>query len=547
MNSPRDDNVPFLQSHDFRITILTFVESISNIVKPCQAIVDGDVVTRHGIRNGERKVEFLLEVEGLKKSFGGVAALRDGRFQLRPGSVHALCGGNGAGKSTFLKILMGIHKRDAGSIRRRGKDVDYASPAEALAAGIAIIEQELSPIPHMTVAENIYLGREPSARFGGIDFKTMNRNAQSLLDRLQFNIRATQFMMNLSVAQVQLVEIAKALSHDAEVIFMDEPTSAIGEKEAQQLFATIERLKAEGKGVVYVSHRLSEIFQIADSYTAFRDGSYVGSGALADIDRPGLIRLIVGRELGEEYIKTNVPTATPGLEVAGLTAEGKVNDISFTAHKGEIFGIYGLMGSGRTEIFNCIFGVDAVSSGQIKLAGEPITVRKPAEAMQHGIAFVTEDRKLTGLNLIDSVRNNICLASLPEMSPHFSMDRRAEASASRDMIQRFGIKAARDSMPVSGLSGGNQQKVVLGKWFLRRPKVLLLDEPTRGVDVGAKREIYRIICDFAAEGGTVIMISSEIDEVLGMSDRILVMRQGRSAGILKREEADAQSLVHLST
>jgi len=492
-------------------------------------------------------VDFLLEVEGLKKSFGGVAALRDGRFQLRPGSVHALCGGNGAGKSTFLKILMGIHKRDAGSIRRRGKEVDYASPAEALSAGIAIIEQELSPIPHMTVAENIYLGREPSARFGSIDFKSMNRNAQALLERLQFNIRATQFMMNLSVAQVQLVEIAKALSHDAEVIFMDEPTSAIGEKEAQQLFSTIERLKAEGKGIVYVSHRLSEIFQIADSYTAFRDGSYVGSGALADIDRPGLIRMIVGRELGEEYIKTNVPTDVPGLDVSGLRADGKIDNISFVAHKGEIFGIYGLMGSGRTEIFNCIFGLDTASGGELKLGGQPITVRKPAEAMRNGIAFVTEDRKLTGLNLTDSVRNNICLASLPEMSPHFSMDRQAEAAASLDMIKRFGIKAAHDSMSVSGLSGGNQQKVVLGKWFLRKPKVLLLDEPTRGVDVGAKREIYRIICDFAAEGGTVIMISSEIDEVLGMSDRILVMRQGRCAGILKREEADAQTLVHLST
>ena len=492
-------------------------------------------------------MDFVLEVEGLKKSFGGVAALRDGRFQLRTGSVHALCGGNGAGKSTFLKILMGIHKRDAGSIRRRGKEVDYASPAEALSAGIAIIEQELSPIPHMTVAENIYLGREPSARFGGIDFKSMNRNAQALLERLQFNIRATQFMMNLSVAQVQLVEIAKALSHDAEVIFMDEPTSAIGEKEAQQLFSTIERLKADGKGIVYVSHRLSEIFQIADSYTAFRDGSYVGSGALADIDRPGLIRMIVGRELGEEYIKTNVPTDVPGLDVSGLGADGKIDNISFVAHKGEIFGIYGLMGSGRTEIFNCIFGLDTASGGELKLGGQPITVRKPAEAMRHGIAFVTEDRKLTGLNLTDSVRNNICLASLPEMSPHFSMDRQAEAAASLDMIKRFGIKAAHDSMSVSGLSGGNQQKVVLGKWFLRKPKVLLLDEPTRGVDVGAKREIYRIICDFAAEGGTVIMISSEIDEVLGMSDRILVMRQGRSAGILKREEADAQTLVHLST
>ncbi|MBB3610361.1 putative xylitol transport system ATP-binding protein [Rhizobium sp. BK602] len=496
---------------------------------------------------GGKNVEFLLEVEGLQKSFGGVAALRDGRLQLHAGSVHALCGGNGAGKSTFLKILMGIHARDGGSIRRRGQEVVYSTPAQALAAGIAIIEQELSPIPHMSVAENIYLGREPAARFGGIDFKTMNRNAQALLDGLGFDIRASQFMMNLSVAQVQLVEIAKALSHDAEVIFMDEPTSAIGEKEAQHLFATIERLKAAGKGIVYVSHRLSEIFQIADSYTVFRDGSYVGSGGLADIDRPELIRMIVGRELGEEYIKTNRPTDITGFEVQGLTAPAKIEDVSFSVRKGEILGIYGLMGSGRTEIFNCLFGLDRPSAGSVKLEGQAIRVARPADAMAHGLAFVTEDRKLTGLNLSDSVRNNICLASLPEMSPRFAMDRDGEAAASQEMIRRFGIKAARDSMAVSGLSGGNQQKVVLGKWFLRKPKVLLLDEPTRGVDVGAKREIYRIICDFAAEGGTVVMISSEIDEVLGMSDRILVMRQGRSVGIYRREETDAQSLVHLST
>ncbi|WP_430259959.1 sugar ABC transporter ATP-binding protein [Neorhizobium sp. IRS_2294] len=492
-------------------------------------------------------MEYLLEVEGLKKSFGGVAALREGRFQLKPGSVHALCGGNGAGKSTFLKILMGIYKRDAGSIRRRGQDVDFSGPAEALASGIAIIEQELSPVPHMTVAENIYLGREPSGRFGGVDFKTMNRNAQRLLDQLEFQIRPTQFMMNLSVAQMQLVEIAKALSHDAEVIFMDEPTSAIGEKEAQQLFKTIERLKAAGKGIVYVSHRLSEIFQIADAYTVFRDGSYIGSGDLADIDRPSLIKMIVGRELGEEYIKTNTPTETDGLQVTGLTAAGKIDDISFSVCKGEIFGIYGLMGSGRSEIFNCIFGLDRLDSGEIRIDGAPVKVSKPADAMEHGLAFVTEDRKLTGLNLTDSVRGNIALASLPELSPNFVMRRRGEQAASRNMIERFAIKAARDTMPVSGLSGGNQQKVVLGKWFLLNPKVLLLDEPTRGVDVGAKREIYRIICEFAEAGGTVVMISSEIDEVLGMSDRILVMRNGRSTGIYPRAETDAQALVHLST
>lgn len=492
-------------------------------------------------------MELLLDVEGLKKSFGGVAALRNGRLQLRPGSVHALCGGNGAGKSTFLKILMGIHARDEGHIRRRGKEVTYSSPAEALQAGIAIIEQELSPIPHMTVAENIYLGREPLRRFGGIDFKTMNRNAQKLLDQLEFKIRANQFMMNLSVAQIQLVEIAKALSHDAEVIFMDEPTSAIGEKEAQQLFAAIERLKASGKGVVYVSHRLSEIFQIADTYTVFRDGSYIDSGDLGAITRAELIRLIVGRELGDEYIKTNVPTEILGLEVLGLSAPSKITDISFTAHKGEIFGIYGLMGSGRSEIFNCLFGLDKASQGAIRLEGETISIRRPSDAMALGLAFVTEDRKLTGLNLGDSVRNNICLASLPEMSPHFAMNRREESSASRAMIERFRIKVAHDTMAVSGLSGGNQQKVVLGKWFLRSPRVLLLDEPTRGVDVGAKQEIYRVICEFAAEGGTVVMISSEIDEVLGMSDRIMVMRGGQSVGIYRRAETNAQTLVHLST
>lgn len=492
-------------------------------------------------------MQTLLKVENLKKSFGGVAALRNGQLELQAGSVHALCGGNGAGKSTFLSILMGIQQRDGGKIWLRGEEVHYSTPAEALASGIAIIEQELSPVPHMSVAENIYLGREPAKRFGGIDFKKMNCEAQELLDRLEFDIRATQAMSQLSVAQMQLVEIAKAFSHNADVIFMDEPTSAIGEKEAQHLFAAVERLKAEGKGIVYVSHRLSEIFQIADSYTVFRDGGYVGSGALGDIDRPELIRLIVGRELGEEFIKTNEPTDEIGFEVDELSLPGKIEDISFSVRKGEIFGIYGLMGSGRSEIFNCIFGLDKASNGQIRLEGRQLKIGKPADAMAEGIAFVTEDRKLTGLNLTDSVRANICMASLPELSPAFSMRQREEAAASAKMIEHFGIKAARDTMPVSGLSGGNQQKVVLGKWFLRNPRLLLLDEPTRGVDVGAKREIYRIICEFTASGGTVVMISSEIDEVLGMSDRILVMRGGRSAGVYDRAETDAQKLVHLST
>ena len=489
---------------------------------------------------------YLLEVEGLKKSFGGVVALADGRLQLSAGSVHALCGGNGAGKSTLLSILMGIYRRDAGKIWRNGQEVNFSSPAEALDLGIAIIEQELSPIPQMTVAENIFLGREPPGRFGGVDFRRMNVAAQKILDDLGFAISATQRMYSLSVAQAQLVEIAKALSHEAEVIFMDEPTSAIGDREAHQLFTVVQRLRAQGRGIVYVSHRLSEIFDVADHYTVFRDGAYVDSGLLADVDRASLIRMIVGREMSEEYAKFNTPTDEEGLSVSGLSSPGKIDDISFTVRRGEIFGIYGLMGSGRSEIFECLFGLDRPSSGDVKLFGKPVSFATPTQAIAAGVALVTEDRKLTGLNLSDSIRRNISLVSLRDLSPNFLVSLGREAKASRDTIHRFNILVGRDVDPVSSLSGGNQQKVVLGKWFLRNPRMLLLDEPTRGVDVGAKREISRIIGDFAAAGGTVAMISSEIDELLGVADQIMVMRDGRSVGILDRSQATAEKLVHLS-
>jgi putative xylitol transport system ATP-binding protein len=491
-------------------------------------------------------VAALLKVEGLTKSFGGVAALRDGRFELEAGTVHALCGGNGAGKSTFLSILMGIYRRDAGKIWRNGREVEFGSPAEALASGIAIIEQELSPIPQMTVAENIFLGREPPGRFGGVDFRKMNAAAQAILDDLGFAIPASRHMYSLSVAQAQLVEIAKALSHDAEVIFMDEPTSAIGQREAHQLFAVVQRLRAQGRGIVYVSHRLSEIFDIADRYTVFRDGAYAGSGLVAEVDRASLIHLIVGREMSEEYAKINTPTDEEGLSVAGLTSPGKFDDISFTVHKGEIFGIYGLMGSGRSEIFDCLFGLDRPSKGEVKLFGKPVSFAAPAQAIAAGVALVTEDRKLSGLNLSDSIRRNISMASLRALSPNFVIDTAREAKASRETVERFNIQIGRDVDPVSSLSGGNQQKVVLGKWFWRNPRVLLLDEPTRGVDVGAKREISRIVGTFAAAGGTVAMISSEIDELLGVADRIMVMRDGRSVETLDRSQATAEKLVHLS-
>ena len=490
--------------------------------------------------------QLLLEVTGLKKSFGGVTALRNGQLRVEKGSVHALCGGNGAGKSTFLTIVMGIQQRDAGIIRLRGKEVRFTSPGEALAGGISIIEQELSPVPAMTVAENIFLGREPVRAFGRVDFREMNSKARQLLDQLGFDIPPTTLMMDLSVARLQLVEIAKALSYDAEVIIMDEPTSALGESESDQLFEAIRRLKEQGKGVIYVSHRLTEILDIADKYTVLRDGAYVEDGHIADVTKADLIRMIVGRPLAEEFIKANKPSADVALSVDGIDSHNGVRDVSFKAHRGEILAFYGLMGSGRTEIFERLFGMSDHRQGVISLYGQPYNARSPSDAIGKGLAFVTEDRKESGLVLSASVRNNLCMASLGALSRGPQMSRAAEASAARRMIEMFDVKTATDQLEVSGLSGGNQQKVVLGKWFLTEPKLLLLDEPTRGVDVGAKREIYRIMSEFAAGDGTVLMISSETDEVLGMADRVIVMKDGRVSGTLTRDEMTAEKLVHLA-
>jgi putative xylitol transport system ATP-binding protein len=488
----------------------------------------------------------ILEVEGLAKSFSGVPALIDGRFRLEPGSVHALCGGNGAGKSTFLKIIMGLHERDAGAIRRNGREVHFANPSQALHNGIAIVEQELSPVPAMSVAENIYMGREPLRSFGRIDFATLNRQTQDLLDGFGFAIRATDLMMDLTVAQTQLVEIAKALSYDAEVIILDEPTSALGEAEAEHLFEAIATLKARGKGLIYVSHRLSEIFSIADRYTVFRDGRFVQDGAIADINKEQLIQLIVGRPLNEEFIKENTPTDKVALRVQGLSAARGVRDLSFDLHEGEILGIYGLMGSGRSEVLERLFGLSSETAGRIEIAGREARILTPSDAIAAGIAFVTEDRKQTGLVLSGSVRENLCLSSLGNLSLGGWMQGKSEAKGAARMIDMLKIKTASDALGVENLSGGNQQKVVLGKWFMTEPRILLLDEPTRGVDVGAKREIYRVMSDFARAGGAVIMVSSETDEILGMADRVIVLRDGRRAGELNRSALSAEDLLHLA-
>jgi putative xylitol transport system ATP-binding protein len=488
----------------------------------------------------------ILEVEGLAKSFSGVPALIDGRFRLQAGSVHALCGGNGAGKSTFLKIIMGLHERDAGTIRRNGQEVDFSGPSGALRNRIAIVEQELSPVPAMSVAENIYMGREPLRSFGRIDFATLNRRTQDLLDGFGFAIRATDLMMDLTIAQTQLVEIAKALSYDAEVIILDEPTSALGEAEAEHLFDAIATLKAKGKGLIYVSHRLSEVFSIADHYTVFRDGRFVQAGAIRDIDKEQLIQMIVGRPLSEEFVKENTPGDQVVMRVQGLSAQRGVRDLSFQLHQGEILGFYGLMGSGRTEVLERMFGLSSETAGRIEIGGVEARILGPKDAIAAGLAFVTEDRKQTGLVLSGSVRENLCLSNLGKLSLGGWMQGKEEARSAARMIDVLKIKTASDALGVENLSGGNQQKVVLGKWFLTEPRILLLDEPTRGVDVGAKREIYRVMSDFARAGGAVIMVSSETDEILGMADRVIVLRDGHVAGELTRDALSAEDLLHLA-
>ncbi len=488
----------------------------------------------------------LLEVEGLSKSFSGVPALIEGKFRLEAGTVHALCGGNGAGKSTFLKIVMGIHDRDSGTIRRNGHEVTFSNPSEALKNGIAIVEQELSPVPAMTVAENIYMGREPLRSLGRIDFATLNRQTQDLLDGFGFAIRATDLMMDLTVAQTQLVEIAKALSYDAEVIILDEPTSALGEAEAEHLFDAIATLKTRGKGLIYVSHRLSEIFSITDHYTVFRDGRFIQDGTTADISKEQLIQLIVGRPLNEEFVKENTPGKRVVLQVEGLRAQRGVHDLSFELREGEILGLFGLMGAGRTEVLDRLFGLSTETGGSILLNGQEARIKRPSDAIAAGIAYVTEDRKQTGLVLSSTVRDNLCLSSLGQLSRLGVMRARQEAAGAAGMIAELKIKAASDALEVANLSGGNQQKVVLGKWFMIAPKILLLDEPTRGVDVGAKREIYRVISDFARAGGAVIMVSSESDEILGMADRVIVLKDGVKAGELARDQLSAEELLHLA-
>jgi len=491
----------------------------------------------------------LLEAEGVSKSFGGVPALKDGRLTLQAGSVHALCGGNGAGKSTFLNVMMGILRRDAGSIRLKGAPVDFASPAQALASGLAIITQELSPIRGMTVAENIFLGREPRHAGFVVNYRRLNEMAGALLERLRFPIEPTAKMSELSLAQTQLVEIAKAISHDSAVLIMDEPTSAIGEAETDTLFEAIRHLTAQGTGVIYVSHRLTEIFRIADRYTVLRDGAFVETGALADIDRAHLVSLIVGRKLSEEF-EAKAPGAavgTPMLEVRKLSRPGEFEDVSLDVRKGEILGIFGLMGSGRSEFLHAVYGLTRPASGEVLLEGKPLPRGEPGGAIRAGLALLTEDRKDTGLFPAATLRANVTISALGALSRAAVINRPREREMVKGLIDKFRIKAPSQEILVSSLSGGNQQKVVLSRCLTTRPRLLLCDEPTRGIDVGAKREVHDFLAAFAREGGSAIVVSSEAAEILSISDRIAVFHNGRVACVIEGPTASQEQLLHLAS
>lgn len=490
----------------------------------------------------------LLRAEGVRKAFHGVPALRDGRLLLRSGSVHALCGGNGAGKSTFLNILMGILPRDAGSIALHGQEVHFHTPAEARRARIAIITQELAPIPGMTVAENLYLGREPRRAGFVVDFRRMESMASDLLERLQFDLDPRAPMHSLSLAQTQLVEIAKAFSQNAEILIMDEPTSAIGEHETEILFRAIRNATAQGAGIIYVSHRLSEIFTIADDYTVFRDGAFVESGRIADIDRRHLVRQIVGAELKTVQRAASPQQAGPPvLEVKSLSRRHEFHDISLSVAPGEVLGIYGLMGSGRSELLNCVYGLTAPDSGTVRLKGEPLPAGNPRVAIQRGLSLVTEDRKDSGLVLTSSVATNISLSALPSLATASVVRRAEERNLVQRLFDRMRVKAASPDIEVAALSGGNQQKVVLARCVATNPICLLCDEPTRGIDEGAKREVYAFLAEFAQQGGAVIVVSSEAPEVLDVSDRIAIFAKGRLATIIPGHSASQEELLHLAS
>lgn len=481
----------------------------------------------------------LVSLSGISKSFNGVSVLEGIDLVLRAGSVHALLGENGAGKSTLMKVLAGIHEASSGRLFVRGKEQRFQSAQQSQNLGIAMIHQELMYLPDLSIAENMYLGHEPKlTKFGFVDQKKLLCDTEQALSRLGLEFSPSEKMRNLNVSQRQLIEIAKAISRNADILIMDEPTSALEDREIEKLFEIIRGLTAKGAGIIYISHKMKEIFAVADEYTVLRDGRLVGTGKIKDTTQQEIIASMVGRSLASVF-STGEQRAhgDPVFEVQSLERTGVFADISFNVKAGEIVGFGGLMGAGRTEVVRCLYGLDRYTSGVVKIGGKAIVVDCPATALKNGIALVSDDRKSIGLVLGLSIRKNLTLQN-PHLISHFGfIDDAAETALSENAIHEFAIRSRSENQIVSTLSGGNQQKVVLGKVLLSKPNVLILDEPTRGIDVGAKAEIYKLIQRLAEQGVAVILVSSELPELLGLSDRIVVFRSGRIAAELSRAEA----------
>jgi ABC-type sugar transport system ATPase subunit len=489
----------------------------------------------------------LLEMQDVSKRFPGVQALDKAQLEVKSGEVLALVGENGAGKSTMMKILSGVYQADSGTILMDGQGVIPRDPVYARDdLGISIIYQEFNLALNLSVAENIYLGRYPTRR-GFVQYERLYRQAEDFLGLLGTDLNPRTPVARLSVAQQQMVEIAKAISYQAKLLIMDEPTAALTSREVQTLFDLTRGLRDKGVGIIFITHRLDEIFEIADRVTVMRDGRTVGTEPISQVDRTAVVRMMVGRDLSEMYAAKESSIGAPLLEVRHLSTPGLLDDISFELRRGEIVGLFGLLGAGRTDLARALFGAGPTPSGEVRLNGRRVIVRSPADATKAGLAYVPEDRKLQGLVLPMSVRENVTLAVLRELSRATLVRRSQERQRADHFIKALNIRTPSREQRVNNLSGGNQQKVVVAKWLASNPKVLILDEPTRGIDVGAKAEVHAIMARLAEQGVAILMISSELPEVLGMSDRILVMHEGRLTGQFTREEATRERIMMAAT
>ena len=484
---------------------------------------------------------YLLEMTNIHKRFPGVYALKGAKLQLKAGEVHALVGENGSGKSTLLNVLGGILSRDEGEIRMNGEAVEIQGVLDAQQAGISIIHQELVLVPYLSIAENIYINREPMKN-GMVDYGTLYENAQKFIDELGLDLDAREKVVRLTIAQQQMVEIVKAVSFNAKIVAMDEPTSSLSDKEIDALFANIRSLKARGIGVIYISHRLSELTAIADTVTVLRDGEMVATKAVSETDNDEIVRLMVGREVTNYYTRTYNPPGETMLKVEGLSSN-KVKDVSFEVHRGEILGFAGLVGAGRTETMKAILGLDERTKGQVTLLGKPLDAREPMAAYRRGIAYIPENRREEGIIPLQTIRFNMTLKVLGDFIKGIRVDRGREREITDRYIRELSVKTPSQLARLQNLSGGNQQKVIIASWLAARPELIIMDEPTRGIDVGAKAEIYALMNDLARQGIAIIMISSELPEIINMSDRVVVMREGTVSRVLERAQLSQEEIM----